>query len=132
MGTQAMIAIHDDGDYHYITCHYDGYWSYMRPMLSQHYTYVNKVWELIDGGNISVLGERLEPIGEHSFSKPEEGTTIFYARDRGERLQKGLCESYRSLMGMANWHGIRYVYIYDTEKGHWNFQENTQEIFQFS
>lgn len=85
MSTRSSISIKTpDGKYRGIYVHNDGYLSYNGRVLKEHYTDVDKINRLIDLGDISSLGERVEPIGEHSFDKSERGTTIAYGRDRGE------------------------------------------------
>ncbi len=85
MATRSSISIKtSDGKYRGIYVHNDGYLSYNGRVLKEHYTDVDKINRLIDLGDISSLGERVEPIGEHSFDKSERGTTVAYGRDRGE------------------------------------------------
>jgi hypothetical protein len=86
MATRSSISIKTpEGKYRGIYCHNDGYLSYNGRVLKEHYTDVDKINRLIDLGDISSLGERVEPIGEHSFDKSERGTTVAYGRDRRER-----------------------------------------------
>ncbi len=82
----AIIEKKSDGTYRGIYCHYDGYLSHNGRILAEHYQDADRVSALIDLGGISVLGERITPIGKHSFSDREEGTTVAYHRDRGEEL----------------------------------------------
>ena len=86
MSTRSAIIEKTETGYRGIYCHNDGYLSYNGRILFDHYQDAAKVSALIDLGDISSLGERVAPIGEHSFdySKREEGTTVAYSRDRGE------------------------------------------------
>ena len=85
MATRSSISIKTpEGKYRGIYVHNDGYPSYNGRVLKEHYTDIDKINRLIDLGDISSLGERVEPIGEHSFDKSERGTTVAYGRDRGE------------------------------------------------
>jgi hypothetical protein len=81
-----------NGMIRHIYCHSDGYPEGVGATLLQHYNTWEKVKELIDGGDISVLGD--ETGKQHSYDKwwhnEEQGTpaqnwTLFYKRDRGEK-----------------------------------------------
>ena len=81
----AIIRKTETGTFEGVYLHSDGYLSYAGRMLQTHYQDAAKVAALIDLGDLSLLDERVEPIGPHSFGSPEKGTTIAYGRDRGER-----------------------------------------------
>ena len=67
MGTHCLIAIENkDGIIQYIYCHYDGYISYMKPMLLCEYNTREYVEELIKKGGIVSLNKRNETIDKHS------------------------------------------------------------------
>ena len=72
MATRSNIGIKVDGGYDFIYCHWDGYPSNNGKILLNHYTTEESVNDLINGGDISSLGDNLEK-------------TTFYARDRGEK-----------------------------------------------
>ena len=80
----AIIQKQPDGSFRGIYCHHDGYLSHNGVVLRDHYQDPDKVTRLIDLGDISVLDRRVEPLGEHSYQRPEDGTVIASARDRGE------------------------------------------------
>jgi len=84
MSTRAAIIVKSGDKYQGIYCHYDGYISGVGQTLQDHYQDYDKVKRLIALGFISLLGERVEPIGPHDFHEKEEGTTVAYMRDRGE------------------------------------------------
>lgn len=84
MSTHAAIIAKTDTGYAGIYCHFDGYAKGVGKMLQTHYLDAEKVAKLIALGDISSLGERVDPIGPHSFSNREPGTTVAYMRDRGE------------------------------------------------
>ena len=71
-----------------IYCHYDGYPSYMLPILREHYNTIEKVEELLALGDLSLLDVRVKPYPDeaHDFDNPALGVTIAYHRDRGEDL----------------------------------------------
>lgn len=85
MSTHATISVqHNDNTVSTIYLHSDGYINYTGVNLVKHYNSLELAEQLISGGDISVLGERIDPIGEHSFDNRENGTTVYYKRDRGE------------------------------------------------
>jgi len=85
VGTRSNIGIeNDDGTVDFIYCHWGGYPSNNGRILAENYIDPDKVRRLIALGDISSLGERIEPIGPHAFDKRESGTTVAYGRDRGE------------------------------------------------
>jgi hypothetical protein len=86
MSTRSAIIAKIGNEYKGIYCHFDGYPSYVGRILLDHYTDAAKVEELINLGALSQLGERVNPVGPHSYANPEEGTTIAYTRDRGDEL----------------------------------------------
>ena len=88
MSTNAGIHYVKGNRLYSICVHYDGKLDYVGKKLHTHYRDEKKVQRLINLGDISILGERVEPIGEHSFEKAEKGTTVAYHRDRGEPLNK--------------------------------------------
>jgi len=66
--------------------HWDGYPSYMLPILNDQYNSDDKVEELMMLGNLSVLDKKVKPDEgeEHSFDNPAKDTVIAYHRDRGD------------------------------------------------
>lgn len=85
MATRSTISIKTpEGKYRKIYCNWDGYLSHNGKILKEHYTDVDKINRLIDLGDISSLGENVEPKGDHSYDKPEKGVVVAYGRDRGE------------------------------------------------
>ena len=65
--------------------HYDGYVAGVGRTLVEHYQEARKIAQMVELGDQSFLAEEIFPKGEHSFNKPEEGVTVFYGRDRGEK-----------------------------------------------
>jgi hypothetical protein len=90
MATRSRIGIEKvDGSVVSIYCQWDGYPENNGRLLSEHYTDVEKVEELIGLGDISYLAERVKPEGDnHTYNTPEEGTVVAYHRDRGEEFRK--------------------------------------------
>ena len=87
MSTFCRIAIKYPNDtIESIYCNYDGYFTNgVGQTLVDYYKNTSKVIELIHGGNISSLGEKLYPgPGRHDRYNRQEGVTCFYHRDFGE------------------------------------------------
>jgi hypothetical protein len=85
MSTRSNIGIQNaDGSISFIYCHFDGYPSNNGQLLWDHYQAAEKVVALVALGDLSSLGERVNPIGSHSYANSETGTTVAYGRDRGE------------------------------------------------
>lgn len=85
MSTNASIAVeHKDGSVSVVYLHHDGSVNWAGKTLLGHYNSLELAEQLVALGDMSVLGERIEPIGEHTFANPESGTTVYYNRDRDE------------------------------------------------
>ena len=84
MSTRSAIIIRTKAGFSGIYCHNNGEPEYVGKTLREHYLDPQKVRELIALGDISSLGERVHPIGPHSFDNREPDTTVAYGRDRGE------------------------------------------------
>ena len=86
MSTRSNIGIiESDGTVTFVYCHFDGYPEHNGALLLAHHNSEAAARLLVSFGEMSVLGERVNPIGPHSYEKPEEGTCIYYERDRGEK-----------------------------------------------
>lgn len=85
MATRSTIAVvNPDDSVSQIYCHWDGYPSHNGRILKEFYNNLELAQELVSLGDLSVLAERLHPEGDHTFEAPEDGTCVFYGRDRGE------------------------------------------------
>lgn len=85
MSTRCRIGkLNDDGTVTSIYCHFDGYPDRVGRILYEYYTSIEDTDSLIALGDISSLGKRVNPIGDHSFENPEKDTTVAYGRDKGE------------------------------------------------
>ena len=123
MSTHSAIVEKTENGYRGIYCHWDGYPEHNGKILQEHYRDPDKVKQLIDLGDISALGERVDPVGEHSYDKPEKGTTIAYHRDRGEdKLEpdEGKC-----LTEVTNKIDHEFVYVF--EDGKWTVNGDSLE-----
>lgn len=117
MSTRSAIIMKQGDIYVGIYCHYDGYPEGVGKVLLEHYSDPEKVARLIALGSISSLGERVEPLGEHSFDAPEEGTTVAYHRDRGEEWDESVTPaagaSWKNVSAQIGRNG--YVYVFEPE-----------------
>ena len=86
MSTSSAVAIKTDKGYEAIYVHWDGYFDYMYPMLSENYASWERATALVSFGDASFIAKRIMPsVGsDHSFEHPEEDVCVFYHRDRGE------------------------------------------------
>lgn len=114
MSTRSRIGIEiEKGKYKHIYCHFDGYPENNGVILIDHYKDREKIEKLIALGDISSLGEKVEPDPnfEHSFDygKRQEDVVVAYGRDRGET---DIDARVGSLKDMADSGWIEYIYVY--------------------
>jgi hypothetical protein len=85
MATRSTIAVeYPNGTIKQIYCHWDGYIEHNGRILKQFYSAPELAQELISHGDLSALGDYINPVGTHSFKDPEENCCVYYGRDRGE------------------------------------------------
>lgn len=116
MATRSHIGIKNGNSVRYVYCHYDGYPEHNGRILLQNYTTVEKVNELIDGGDLSILGENVKTDLPHSFKKPVDGVCVYYGRDRGE---KNVVPKMVNIDNYHNDNGVDYHYLFDIETNKW-------------
>ncbi|ETA74481.1 hypothetical protein [Ligilactobacillus equi] len=121
MSTNANIGIiakQNSSTIVWIRCHWDGYPASVGKILTEKYTEPSKVWQLIALGDISSLGENLEPTTDsHSFEHPEENTTIAYHRDRHEDWSPALRPAVDT--NLDRFLDVEYAYLFDQDKCKW-------------
>jgi len=121
MSTRSRIGIlNPDGSTRTIYCHSDGYPEHQLPILTQHYSTVEKVAELLKLGDISVLGERTAPSPEeeHTFRGRVKDVTVAYHRDCGEPMTAAICHRSIDVLKASDW-SIDWFYLFDAKKGTW-------------
>ena len=123
MSTRSYIAKQiGENQYKTIYCHSDGYLMYNGALLIDHYNTPEKVDELLTLGDLSVLDTKLYPDPEqpHGFNYDErqEGVTVAYARDRGDRDTQAETMTLAQLDDPNNW--TEYVYIF-TQDSEWKY-----------
>lgn len=118
MSTIATISVKLDGNpsvYKTITCHYDGDPTGVGAMLENYYNTFKKAINLISLGDISSLGEKVEPDmfsnKPHTIHKPQPGVTVAYGRDAGEDdTQARIFYSLREILDYKCWYEFAYVF----------------------
>ena len=125
VSTRSNIAMElEDGKYKVIYCHCDGYLEHNGALLLDHYSDREKLEELMKLGNLSVLGERLNPDKEHPHSfdylKSQDGVCLAYGRDRGETKQEA---KILDLDEMFDDSWIEYFYIF-TLDNKWKYYDH--------
>jgi hypothetical protein len=109
MATRSYIGVRNtDASVDYIYCHFDGYPDHNGAILREHYSNINRVNELLNLGDLSVLGQF---IGEKmDFDKRIQDTCLAYGRDRGESNVGVKNTSYDKLIVDQS---VDYVYVFD-------------------
>jgi hypothetical protein len=132
MSTNSTIAVqHTDGTIHQIYCHWDGYLEYNGSMLKQFYNTPELAKELVSLGNLSSLNKRIEPNGYlHTFAYPEEGTCVYYGRDRGEaNNETNIYESFDHYRLRYDRQEYNYLYVEVDEKWYVVYKDGSLNEF---
>ena len=128
MSTCCRIARkNSSGSFDSIYCHWNGYPTYMLPMLRDNYGLDAKVAELIDYGYASSIGPRLMPTEDHSFDHPQPGVCVFYHRDRKEPWEDVAprLDDYKEDIIRSS---VDFVYVF--EDGEWTCYSNGEEYIR--
>jgi len=109
MATRSYIGVRNtDASVDYIYCHFDGYPDHNGKILTEHYSNINRVNELLNLGDLSVLGKF---IGEkNEFNDRVRDTCLAYGRDRGESNVSKKNAGYDKLITDQS---VDYVYVFD-------------------
>lgn len=100
----------------YIYCHYDGHLDHNGRILVDHYNTPEKVDQLLELGNLSVLGPEIGEKQDFNSHQNNKNYCLAFGRDRGEKKQEArtvLLEDYKSEY-------VSYVYLYTNEGWKWN------------
>lgn len=129
MSTNSVIAIKENNKFKCIYCHWDGHIHYNGSILNKSYQDVDKINRLIDLGDISSLGEEVEPNAdkEHTFFKKQEGVTLAYHRDREEDFEDVAPKICSSLEEIRKNYSGPYFYYYDINDSNWYVAIGRQE-----
>lgn len=120
MSTRSFIARQiDDDTYRTIYCHMDGYLTYNGALLLDCYNTPEKVDELLNLGDLSFLTSKLnpDPSKPHAFDYDmrQEGVTVAYGRDRGEKNTGAVDLPMEYLQRNARVMAYCYVFTKDNE-----------------
>jgi hypothetical protein len=122
MATRSTIAlVNSDGTVSQIYCHWDGYLEHNGKILLEHYNTYDRVEELMNLGNLSLLAPSVNPTTTHTFKNPEDGVCVAYGRDRGEddtQARKYWDKEMYRLSGQVE----EYNYLF--ENGEWYYSTN--------
>ena len=127
MATSAEICIlTKDGKLKGVRCNYDGYLYHTGKILLENYNTKTLVTKLLSLGDMSALQPKMnKPVG-HSFSKPVDGYTIFYGRDRGE--DNVSAKKYDSVEDVFSNCNVDYVYVFWANNNSWYFCKPKGEL----
>lgn len=86
MSTPCFIGKVDNktDDVRFIYCHFDGYPEYVGDVLNTYYKDHGKVEDLLDLGDISVLGQEVSASPSYTEEEIKDKVTVAYFRDKGE------------------------------------------------
>ena len=123
MSTNSTVAVKTDTGYEAIYVHWDGYFDYMYPMLSENYGSWERATALVSLGDASFIAKRIMPsVGsDHCFERPEKDVCVFYHRDRGEDFH---VTHYKNMLDVLK--SQYYVYIF--EDGQWKAYNGCVEV----
>lgn len=121
MATRSRIGyVNEDGKIVSVYCHWDGYPSAKGPILTKFYDTLEKVKELVSGGDMSSLYEKCSGCDGHSFDSPVDGQTIYYGRDRGEEdVGPKTSATLLDYFDLVNDSGGEYLYLF--ADGEWKY-----------
>ena len=126
MATRSFIAIRTPAGYRGVYCHWDGYLEHVGRILRDHYTDPAKLAELIEHGDISILGPEIGTA--HDFAARPEGQTTFYGRDRGDNnCGPESRETLQRLIRHAARCGCEYFYLF--ADGEWKYAARGPQYF---
>ena len=137
MATRSRIGLLEGETVKSVYCHWDGYPSHNGRILVEFYKDIDRVKELLELGNLSVLAPRIHPEGVHTFENREKDTCLFYSRDRKDENESAIVESLEDYLNFAQKDWSEYHYLY--KDGEWyyvhmhdevkNLEPLTQDIF---
>lgn len=130
MSTRCTIASKlDDGSYRSIYCHFDGYPEDggVGETLARNFNTDEAANLITSLGDVSSLAGtvRIEPKGRHSYDAREDGTAVFYHRDRGEDWADVRGETFPDLAELQK-HAEHFLYV--REGGRWLAFAGTEQI----
>jgi len=141
MSTRSHIGIvNEDNTVTYVYCHWDGYPEHNGRILLNHYNNKEIINKLLDNGNISSLGEQIDPSPDkpHTFGKSQDNVCVFYFRERNEMgNEKQTVSSDIEYKMSRNKGWCDYQYLFDNgqwkyRSGESNWRELTPQVCKMS
>lgn len=141
MATRSHIGIvNEDNTVTYVYCHWDGYPEHNGRILLNHYNNKEIINKLLDNGNISSLGEQIDPSPDkpHTFGKSQDNVCVFYFRERNEMGNEKQTVSSDIEYKMSRKNGwCDYQYLFDNgqwkyRSGESNWRELTPQVCKMS
>ena len=124
MATRSMIGqMQDDQTILAIYCHWDGYPEHNGRLLKDHWTDRAKVKQMLDLGDMSVLGEE---IGKKHHFDDRDGRgngCAFYGRDRNEDVSNTVYKM-ASWLECEGYMGAEFLYLQGKD-GRWSVSEES-------
>lgn len=140
MSTRAYIIMQTkEGKYRGVYNHFDGYLSGIGMTLKNYYSNYEKVEQLIELGDLSIVGEKIEPapvvrqygfdwryneefeklpdVEQTKLANEEPCHTVAYARDRGEELYYAKWDTLKDIhQNFKETSMIEYVYLFRNDQ----------------
>lgn len=131
MAARSYIGVkQDDGTVKGVYCHNYGCLQHTGALLLVYYDTEEKAKELIELGDISLLGEKLTSSKDspeaHSYDTPQKGVTVAYHRDRGEPLIISTFKDEAAFYAPNT--VIEYHYLFKNGKWYVDKQELTKDL----
>jgi hypothetical protein len=129
MSTRSQIARQlPSGQIESIYCHFDGYPSHHAPILLDAYSTEERVKELLDLGNLSILGPEIGQ--EHDFDshirKAPDSWCLFYGRDRHEPNNRSTTYiDERAFLDACKDSWADFLYLFQCGRWAWRTREAT-------
>jgi hypothetical protein len=113
MATRSSIAYKTTRGLTAAYCHWDGYPEGVGATLNEHYQAAYKINQLVIQGDMSYVAPECMPHSKaHSFENPEDGVTVYYGRDRGEKNTDA--KEFDTIADWLDWYtDINYAYLWD-------------------
>lgn len=119
--TRSRIGIMDkNGKIKSIYCHFDGYLQGVGQILKKYYKDPQKVKQLIDLGDISILDKEIGT--KHDFNNPPKDEVTAYGRDRGEKnVKPKIDKDFDEFIKTTDSSDGEYGYIFDLKDKKWKY-----------
>ena len=118
-----------DGSIKCVYCYFDGYQAGIGKTLLLNYDSATKIEKLFDGGDLYMLGNNVPGLVQGlQVTQPQEGCTLHYRRDRGERATDAkVCASRQEFVDIAAYNGSEGAFLFN-KLGEWLYQKIIWQI----